>query len=263
MRQEGTQISKVIEVIKMKQELKEIKEKISALKQTQGWDARKKAYRDGEKEIGKLVNQGKMITVELAIKRIKTLGHDFKAVNEKYRGPIGIYERGKEFVLYIKPYFSEYRDSDMSFGIYGGLGNYARSLLSSDDKHFNINIGGVIDGQYKKHLAAKKITNKNNANANELYLLLKNVLSYKSYSSIFECDKTPWMGDKIQVEYIDREELWHDKAQVEYEFRNKHFEVRATMNFTLLTADDCHSFWGEFDRLVKKYTDFIRKKENE
>jgi len=252
------------------EKLNKIAQKIREIELNQPYDRRKKAYKEAEKQIEDLRNQAKMVILELAIKEMGALGYPFQVKKEGYARYTAVYQTPDKFTLYLVPQFSTWGwgwnakklNIEPRYRIQESLSKYARTLVNSEEKDFLTKVEGVVDKKYKDYLEAKKIAAKNVKNANDLYKLIKRMVSYKSYDELHRFEKKSWAGDRLRVEWESKTE-WSDKAQVEVDFHNGILRVSADLRTTQLFTKDVRDFMADFEKLVHKYTDYIHKKEAE
>lgn len=251
------------------EKLNKIAQKIYEIGQKRPYDRRKKAYIEAEKQIKDLENQAKSVILELAVKEMEALGYHFEIKTDGYARYTAMYQTPDKFTLYIVPLFSHWgyggnfnKDIQPEYKIQENLGRYTTALIHSEEKDFSTKIESLIEAKYKAYLEAKRIESLNQKNASDIYSLIKDKVSSKSGDYCYSAEKRPWAGNRVRVQWESRTD-WSDTATVNIEMYKGSFRVEVDIRNTLTSARDVKDLVAEVEKLVKKYTDYIHKKEGD
>jgi len=232
-------------------------EKIKVIERTQGYDARKKAYKDGERQIDAISFETEKKILELAIKKLGRLGYDFiyagKTRSEK--SPVGVLTYKDGFTLYLKPWFSKWggRESSAHFAIYERLGRYSHALVGEKDLS---NINKIINKQHKEYTERQRVNRVDSKNANDFYKQVKDDVTYKSYDYQ---DDEKWSGDKLETTWENPDDRFWKTARCETHFRDEKVEVSGNIRIDFDTVDGAKKFWDKFIELIKENTTYKKK----
>jgi len=254
----------------MNEQLVKINKEISALKKSQPYDARTKAYKDAEKSIKTLSYRAKRIIALKAIDFMSDKNNDLLTdtynfiLKESTSKVYGELKFDDGFIIYIDPsYYPRHNIEDdytgnwgITLNLYSRFGNWLKN--GGDAKKGELDI--TINKAHQEYLSAKEKLNINNQHSTELYRLVKDDITNKSYTRT-ENEGKEWFGDKLEMEHTLTKNDWQQKSRLEIEFYNKIFQVRADIRVNFDNAQSTKLFWDEYKALVEKHTNFKKSEE--